>query len=291
MYKFLLLLFAYLSFSVHVFADSHITYLSSAFMAMADNPNDPTKNTKNAGIAQKIKIKEKELRLEQAKKEKLEQRKKTTIKKVSSKDKEIRIEHAKLKQQEATVKKLLAVEEKEIQREKASLKKLDQQQRASEKKISAKVKVLDFERGKEEPDKAEIQKLQKEIQKERATASKLAKQKKARETKVLNLRKRLQGEESKLKKQQKVTLKRISRMEEELQIQNKNLKNLEKLETAVAKNIAQKIQDLQYLSDRYGSYGGGTNGPNTSIPIDGGLSFLVLGGLGFGAYQMKKSKS
>jgi hypothetical protein len=38
------------------------------------------------------------------------------------------------------------------------------------------------------------------------------------------------------------------------------------------------------------SGGNGDGSGNASIPIDGGLSFLLLGGLGFGAYQVRKNR-
>lgn len=62
---------------------------------------------------------------------------------------------------------------------------------------------------------------------------------------------------------------------------------------------ANETQDLDFLRstvltfslNHFDSNGDGTNGGGNSIPIDGGLSFLLLGGLGFGAYRMKKARS
>ena len=62
------------------------------------------------------------------------------------------------------------------------------------------------------------------------------------------------------------------------------LQKQKQLENSIVDEIA-NLQNL--LAGNVDESSGGTPG----IPIDGGLSFLLLGGLGFGAYKMKKAKS
>ena len=288
MRKFLILSFISFFISDQSFAFRHTGYVKPAAEAFVADADDPV--SKKGGLDRQIRQKEKELRIEQLKKRELERQSKFTEKQISVKENEIRLEQKKFTKQKNAATKAIVTKEKEIKNAQVSLTNLNKQEKASKAKISAIEKKLQFEKEQDKTDINVIKELTSQLQSEKSRLDKLSNQKSFVEKRISAAKQDLKIEQQKLSQQQKRSENAIFKIGKEIQVQKEELKNFQKLKAEIDESIALKIQELDALMGGNWSGGNGDGSGNASIPIDGGLSFLLLGGLGFGAYQVRKNR-